>query len=154
MFSAKNSQSIDQLIYEALRNDLEERRHVDMVFSYYNEATGKVEHSTRCHRVALAAKSCLLQQLLYHSGFEEDRTLVLVGDGEMSADDDLVRLLYDPDKCGKDITLWDEEAVKFTEYPFKAEQDRVRKLLIGNSRMLDNKLEKYMNFELIAKVSE
>ena len=112
MFSAKNSQSIDQLIYEALRNDLEERRHVDMVFSYYNEATGKVEHSTRCHRVALAAKSCLLQQLLYHSGFEEDRTLVLVGNGEMSADDDLVRLLYDPDKCGKDITLWDEEAVK------------------------------------------
>ena len=112
MFSAKNEQSIDQLIYEALRDDLEERRHVDMVFSYYNEATGKVEHSTRCHRVALAAKSYLLRQLLYHSGFEEDRTLVLVGNGEMSADEDLVRLLYDPDKSGKDITLWDEEAVK------------------------------------------
>ena len=112
MFSAKNEQSIDQLIYEALRDDLEERQHVDMVFSYYNEATGKVEHSTRCHRVALAAKSYLLRQLLYHSGFEEDRTLVLVGNGEMSADEDLVRLLYDPDKSGKDITLWDEEAVK------------------------------------------
>ena len=105
-------QSIDQLVYEALRDDLEEKRHVDMVFSYYNEATGKVEHSSRCHRVALAAKSYLLRQLLYHSGFEEDQTLVLVGNGEMSADEDLVRLLYDPDKSGKDITLWDEEAVK------------------------------------------
>ena len=61
------------------------------------------------------------------------------------------------DKPGKQTILLeylrDEEAVKYTEYPFKAEQDRVRKLLIGNSRMLDNKLEKNMNFELIAKVS-
>ena len=47
----------------------------------------------------------------------------------------------------------DEEAVKFTDYPFKAEQDRVRKVLIGCSRMLDNKLEKNVNFELNAKVS-
>ena len=45
----------------------------------------------------------------------------------------------------------DEEAVKFTDYPFKAEQDRVRKVLIGCSRMLDNKLEKNVNFELNAK---
>ena len=46
----------------------------------------------------------------------------------------------------------DEEAVKFNEYPFKAEQDRVRKILIGNSRMVDNKLEKNVNFELNPKV--
>ena len=49
--------------------------------------------------------------------------------------------------------LRDEEAVKFNDYPFKAEQDRVRKVLIGCSRMLDNKLEKNVNFELNAKVS-
>ena len=49
--------------------------------------------------------------------------------------------------------LRDEEAVKYNDYPFKAEQDRVRKVLIGCSRMLDNKLEKNVNFELNAKVS-
>ena len=49
--------------------------------------------------------------------------------------------------------LRDEEAVKFNDYPFKAEQDRVRKVLIGCSRLLDNKLEKNVNFELNAKVS-
>ena len=49
--------------------------------------------------------------------------------------------------------LRDEEAVKFTEWAFMAEQDRVRKVLIGNCRLLDNKLEKDMNYEFVAKVS-
>jgi len=47
--------------------------------------------------------------------------------------------------------LRDEEAVKYTEWPFMSEQDRVRKVLIGNCRLLDNKLEKNMNYEFIAK---
>ena len=49
--------------------------------------------------------------------------------------------------------LRDEDAVKFTEWPFMAEQDRVRKVLIGNCRLMDNKLEKNANFEFVAKVS-
>ena len=49
--------------------------------------------------------------------------------------------------------LRDEEAVKYTEWEFMAEQDRVRKVLIGNCRLMDNKLEKNMNYEFVAKVS-
>ena len=49
--------------------------------------------------------------------------------------------------------LRDEDAVKYTDWTFMAEQDRVRKVLIGNCRLMDNKLEKNANFEFIAKVS-
>ena len=49
--------------------------------------------------------------------------------------------------------LRDEEAVKYNEWAFMAEQDRVRKVLIGNCRLMDNKLEKNANFEFVAKVS-
>ena len=47
--------------------------------------------------------------------------------------------------------LRDEEAVKYNEWAFMAEQDRVRKVLIGNCRLMDNKLEKNANFEFVAK---
>ena len=49
----------------------------------------------------MAAKSQLLRVLLFHSGFEEDQTLVVAGSGEMTADEDLVSLLYNPEKSGK-----------------------------------------------------
>ena len=45
--------TLDQEVYSALRDDLEEKKHVDMVFSYFNDVRGKVEYSVRCHRMAL-----------------------------------------------------------------------------------------------------
>ena len=45
-----NCPTIDHWLYGALRDDLREEKHVDMVFSYYNDLTGKVEHRARCHR--------------------------------------------------------------------------------------------------------
>ena len=47
----------------------------------------------------------------------------------------------------------DEDAAKFTDYEFMREQDRVRKLVIGNCRLMDVKNEKNGNFELAPKVS-
>ena len=47
----------------------------------------------------------------------------------------------------------DEDAAKFTDYEFMREQDRVRKLLIGNCRLMDVKNEKNGNYELAPKVS-
>jgi len=47
----------------------------------------------------------------------------------------------------------DEDAAKFTDYEFMREQDRIRKLLIGNCRLMDVKNEKNGNFELAPKVS-
>ena len=55
--------TLDQEVYSALREDLEQKKHVDMVFSYFNDSRGKVEYSVRCHRMALAAKSRLLQRM-------------------------------------------------------------------------------------------
>ena len=100
--------TIDHLVYGALRDDLKDERHVDMVFSYYNETAGRVEYSAKCHRAALAAKSRVLRHLLCHSGLEETLSLTLVGTSEMSAAEDVVAILYDPEKSGKDIALWDD----------------------------------------------
>ena len=61
--------TLDESVYAALRLDLEERRHVDMVFSYYNGAAERVEYTVDCHRIALAAKSPLIRELLsQHEG--------------------------------------------------------------------------------------
>ena len=61
--------TLDDTVYAALRLDLEEKRHVDMVFSYYNAVAERVEYTADCHRVALAAKSPLIRELLLqHEG--------------------------------------------------------------------------------------
>ena len=39
-------------------------------------------------------------------------SLILVGSGDMSPGDNLIEILYDPEKSGKDVTLWDDEVVK------------------------------------------
>ena len=106
--------TLDQEVYSALREDLEQKKHVDMVFSYFNDSRGKVEYSVRCHRMALAAKSRLLQRMLLLQNDEcnDSLSLILVGSGEMTPEEDLIGILYDPEKCGKDITLWDDEAIK------------------------------------------
>lgn len=47
--------------------------------------------------------------------------------------------------------LRDDDAIKQTENPFLAEQNRVRKVLIGNCRLMDIKMEKGGNFEMTPK---
>ena len=109
----KDNLTIDQTVYGALRDDLVNKHHVDMVFAYYNEKTAKVELSKSCHRMALAAKSRLLYYLLSHGGFgDEVLTLILVGSDSMGAAEDLINTVYSPETSGKDITLWDDEGVK------------------------------------------
>ena len=61
--------TLDETVYGALRLDLDEKRHVDMVFSYYNEVSERVEYAADCHKIALAAKSTLIRKLLLqHEG--------------------------------------------------------------------------------------
>jgi len=43
--------------------------------------------------------------------------------------------------------LRDEDAAKVENYPHLAEQNRVRKVIFGNSRLIDVKMEKNGNFE-------
>ena len=89
--------TIHETVFGALRDDLENRHHVDMVFSYYNDKTAKVEFSKGCHRVALAAKSRLLYYLLSRGGFgDELLTLILVGSDSMGEAENLINLLYNP----------------------------------------------------------
>lgn len=47
--------------------------------------------------------------------------------------------------------LRDEEVAAFSSYPFKFEQNRVRKLALGNSRLLDVKMEKNAIYEFVPK---
>ena len=109
----RDNLTIDQTVYGALKDDLINKHHVDMVFSYYNEKTAKVEFSKSCHRMALAAKSRLLYYLLSHGSFgDEILTLILVGSDNLGAAEDLINILYSPEKCGKDITLWDDAGIK------------------------------------------
>ena len=61
----KNAITHQQVMYSALREDLErERRQVDAVLSFYDESKAQVVHSAGCHRIALSAKSNLLRKLL------------------------------------------------------------------------------------------
>ena len=41
--------------------------------------------------------------------------LVVVGNGHMTEAEDLIGLLYDPQKTGRNITLWEDEKVRLTE---------------------------------------
>ena len=51
--------------------------------------------------------------------------------------------------------LRDEDAKQYAESdPFLAEHDRERKIVIGNAKLFDNKLEKNGAYELLPKVSE
>ena len=110
----RDRRSLDEVVYDCLREDLrrEKQRHVDVLFSFYSEASAKVEHAADCHRIALASKSKLLRRLLNaHDGPDEDKLrLVLVGGsigaGEAEA---LIELMYDPEKTGRDIALWDDD---------------------------------------------
>ena len=114
--------TLDQEVYGALRDDLKEKKHVDMVFSYFNDVRGKVEYSTSCHRMALAAKSRLLHRIfLLHNG---DLSLIIVGSGEMTPAEDLIGILYNPEKSGKDITLWDDDGIKLDPVEVKPEQGK------------------------------
>ena len=47
----------------------------------------------------------------------------------------------------------DEDAAKFTDYKFMREQDRVRKIVIGNCKLKNTPMEKNGAYELVAKVS-
>lgn len=47
----------------------------------------------------------------------------------------------------------DFEAAKFTDYPFKREQDKVRKVVIGNGKLKVPQMEKNGAYELVPKVS-
>ena len=114
---AQNLRTLDHTVYDALRVDLEEKHHVDMVFTYYNEATAKTEYSSGCHKIAMAAKSRFLRHLLLFHGQEDGNLhLALVGNGHMTEAEDLIGLLYDPQKAGKDITLWEDEKVRLTPF--------------------------------------
>ena len=76
----RNMTSLDQTIYTALKDDLITKHHVDILFSYYNETTSTVEFTMECHRIALAAKSKSLHQILNQTDQEIDRTtLIMVG---------------------------------------------------------------------------
>ena len=71
-FKSRETFTLDETVYAALRVDLEERRHVDMVFSYYNGVAERVEYTADCHRIALAAKSPLIRELLLqHEGMSK-----------------------------------------------------------------------------------
>ena len=62
--------------------------------------------------MALAAKSRLLRHLLLSSSHDDDApTLILVGSSSSDAKE-LLDVVYSPEKCGKDIALWDDEGVK------------------------------------------
>ena len=112
---AQSLRTLDQTVYDALRVDLEEKHHVDMVFTYFNEATAKTEYSSGCHKIAMAAKSRFLRHLLLFHGQEDGNLhLAVVGNGHMTEAEDLIGLLYDPQKAGKDITLWEDEKVRLT----------------------------------------
>ena len=102
----KDNLTIDQTVYGALRDDLANKHHVDMVFSYYDEKTARVEFSKSCHRVALAAKSRLLYYLPSHGGFgDELLTLILVGSDNVGAAEDLLSILYNPEKCSLQVII-------------------------------------------------
>jgi hypothetical protein len=46
----------------------------------------------------------------------------------------------------------DYEAAKFTDYPFKKEQDKVRRIVIGNGKLKVPQMEKNGAYELVPKV--
>ena len=58
------SLTLDQVLYAALKNDLQEKRHTDAVLSFVDESTAKVVDSVGCHRIALTAKSSLFHHIL------------------------------------------------------------------------------------------
>lgn len=65
-----------------------------------------------------------------------------------------LELLNKPHKSKQSILLEfmrDEEVETFADYPFKFEQNTVRKLTLGNARLMDIKLEKNANYELVPK---
>ena len=121
-----NCPTIDHLVYGALRDDLKEERHVDMVFSYFNETTGRTEYKAKCHRVALAAKSRVLRHLLCQGGLEETLSLTLVGTCEMTAAEDLIGILYDTGKSGRDIAIWDDDAALLPKQEQQFEEIQVK----------------------------
>ena len=107
-----NDCTLDQTLYGALKDDLVTKRHVDMVFSYYNETTAMVEFTSECHRIALAAKSRSLHQILDHAGREIDgTTLIIVGQDSKPEAEDLFNMLYNPEASGEDITFWEDAEI-------------------------------------------
>ena len=107
--------SLDQEVYHSLKEDLHQKQHVDAIISFYNDVTRKFEYTATCHRIALAAKSKLMHQLLAsHHGPDEERVhVVLVDSIDAGKAEELVELMYDPDKTEKDIAqMWEIEEVK------------------------------------------
>ena len=61
----KNALTPNQVMYSALRSDFEEeRQHIDVTLSFYDESKAQVVYSVGCHRIVLSARSNLLRQLL------------------------------------------------------------------------------------------
>jgi hypothetical protein len=72
--------------------------------------------------------------------------------------EDPLELFARADKSVKKQTILlefmrDDEAAKFKDYPFKREQDRLRKILIGSCRLKNTPMEKAGAYELVPKVS-
>ena len=104
-----NDSSLNQTIYNALSNDLIHKKHVDMVFSYFNEITATVVFTTRCHRIALAAKSRYLHQILLHNADQEiDSTnLVIVGEGSKADAKAIFNQMYNPATSSEEVLPWE-----------------------------------------------
>ena len=101
--------SLDQTIYSALNDDLIAKRCVDMVFSYYNETTSKVEFTKDCHRIALAAKSRSLHHILnLAAGHNDCTSLIMVGKDCKLEAESLFNMFYNPGTSDEDIILWDD----------------------------------------------
>ena len=108
-----DAKSLDWTVYSALKHDLTNKQHVDMVLAYYNEATSKVEFSKECHKIALAAKSRSLHQILLRHADHEgaDTALIFVGQDNGSEVEALFNKCYNPETSSEEITLWSNEAL-------------------------------------------
>ena len=122
------SDTIDQVVYNSLKEDLFKKQHVDAVISFYNEITGKVEYTASCHKIAMAAKSKLMHQLLSsHDGPDDEKVhVVLVDSIDRGKAVQLIELMYDHEKTDKDIALlWDIEGAEEERMDYMIEPETI-----------------------------
>jgi hypothetical protein len=119
----EEAMSLDQTIFSELKSDLHERRHVDVVLAYYNDRECKTKYTVACHRIALGAKSRLLNKLLRTLDQVDDVRVVLAGGDDGSECKELLQTLYDPSKTAKDIRLWDDNIVTVKAQQFEDDDD-------------------------------
>ena len=131
--SSSRGDTLDQVLYACLREDLSKKQHVDAVVSFYNEKTGKVEYTASCHRIALAAKSKFLGRLLAsHDGPDDEMVhVVLVDPVDNWKARQRVEVLYDPEKTDKEVaSLWgmeesEEDEEEKEEMVYKMEPETI-----------------------------